>query len=111
MLFFLGYPGVKHKSTEHCQSHQSYWGKSSKGVHEVKEKVKERCQSPLFPLQHSLLPGIKSGLTGWSFSSTNILKTFDLKRNVEIATLPAFNPLSMLPFCFVNSEIIPHSFP
>ena len=156
MLVSLGYPGVKHKSTRHFQSLQSYWGKSSKGVHEVKQKVKERCQSPLFPLRHSLLVGIKSGLTGlsfstaaaaakslqscptlcdpidgsppgspvpgilqartleWvaiSFSTTNTLKTFDLKRNFEIATLPAFNPFSMLPFSFVNSEIIPHTFP
>ena len=69
MLVSLGYPGVKHKSTRHFQSLQSYWGKSSKGVHEVKQKVKERCQSPLFPLRHSLLVGIKSGLTGLSFST------------------------------------------
>ena len=63
----------------------------------------------------SPVPGILQARTlEWvaiSFSTTNTLKTFDLKRNFEIATLPAFNPFSMLPFSFVNSEIIPHTFP
>lgn len=104
MLFFLGYPGDKHKSAGHLHGVSRVTGenKSSKQVQEVKQKVKERCQTPPFPLPHSLVYLELSQLTGLPFFTTNILKIFNLKRNVEIAILPASNPLSMLPLSFLK---------